>query len=64
LTNVSATSCRLAVSLAELSAREDRWRDMLSGTEWMADEGTLTVTVDAYGVIWLEPVYGHTSQAS
>ena len=55
LTSVSNEVCRVEVGLAELGTDETRWYDMVSGMETMADEGTLQVNLDPYGVVWLEP---------
>jgi len=43
------------VSLAELGTEVVRWYDIVSGVEWMADEGNLYVSLEPYGVVWLEP---------
>jgi len=55
LVNVTDRACRVEVSLGELGTEEVRWYDIVSGVEWMADEGNLYVSLEPYGVVWLEP---------
>ena len=56
LINVTDTVCRLEVPLSELGTQEVQWYDLVSGVEWMADEGKLYLTLQPYDTIWLEPV--------
>jgi len=55
LTNVTAKSCHLEVSLSQLGTDASHWYDIVSQMEWMADEGRLYLTLQPYDIIWLEP---------
>jgi sucrose phosphorylase len=55
ITNVSAESCHVEVSLGELETPETHWYDVVGAMEWMADQGVLYITVEPYGTVWLEP---------
>jgi sucrose phosphorylase len=56
LTNVSDRACRIEILLSELGTRETDWFDLVSGMEWMAEDGTLHLTLQPYDVIWLQPM--------
>ena len=58
LTNVSTKVCRLEVPLADLDADDIHWYDIVSGVEWMSDEGMLYINMNPYDIIWLEPADG------
>ena len=53
LTNVIDRACRIEILLSELGTRETDWFDLVSGMEWMAEDGTLHLTLQPYDVIWL-----------
>lgn len=55
LTNVSTKVLRLEIPLSELGCRETHWYDIVSGVEWMSDEGILYINMNPYDIIWLEP---------
>ncbi len=55
LTNVTNRTCHVEISLEDLDTGEARWYDLVSGMEWMADEGRLHVTLLPYDVVWLQP---------
>ena len=55
MVNVTERACRVEVSLVEVGTEDVRWYDLVSGVEWMADEGMLCVSLEPYGVVWLEP---------
>ncbi len=57
LVNVSDRACRVEVSLAEIGTDVVRWYDLVSGVEWMAEKGTLHISLEPYGVVWLEPFF-------
>ena len=56
LINVSSKACRLEIPLSKLDSEETHWYDIVSGVEWMSDEGTLYINMYPYDIIWLEPV--------
>ena len=64
LVNVTDRACRVEVPLVELGTEEVRWYDLVSGVEWMADEGLLYVSLEPYGVVWLEPFRKDTANLS
>jgi len=64
LVNVTDRACRVEVSLVELGTEEILWYDLVSGVEWMADEGTLYVSLEPYSVVWLEPFRKGTAPTS
>ena len=43
-------------SLSKLDSDETHWYDIVSGVEWMSDEGALYINMYPYDIIWLEPV--------
>ncbi|MDY7032450.1 MAG: alpha-amylase family glycosyl hydrolase, partial [Thermodesulfobacteriota bacterium] len=55
LTSVTSNSCHVEVSIAELGSQETHWFDLVSGVEWMAEDGKLYLTLHPYDTIWLEP---------
>jgi sucrose phosphorylase len=56
LINVSSKACNLEIPLAELDSDETHWYDIVSGVEWMSDEGALYINMYPYDIVWLEPV--------
>jgi sucrose phosphorylase len=56
LTNISTKVCRLEIPLTELDSEETRWFDIVSGVEWMSDEGMLYINMNPYDIVWLEPI--------
>jgi sucrose phosphorylase len=55
LTNVKPQPQRLAVPRRLMPDRERFWMDLLSGSRWEADDNVLTVRLEPYGVISLQP---------
>ncbi len=55
LTNVTNRVCRIEVPLSQLGIDENRWYDLVSGMEWMAEEQKICITLIPYDVVWLEP---------
>jgi sucrose phosphorylase len=55
LLNVTDRACQVEVPLSDLGTEEVHWYDLVSGVEWMAEEGALYVSLEPYGVVWLEP---------
>ena len=55
LTNVTSRVSHLEIPLSEIGNDEVRWYDLVSGMEWMAENGSLFITLQPYDVIWLEP---------
>jgi len=58
LTNVTSAAQELLVPLTELGTTEPVWRDVLTDRCIRADHDTLRVPLDAYEIIWLEPLRG------
>jgi len=56
LFNITSKVCRLEIPIAELGTDETAWYDLVSGMEWMADEGNLYITLQPYDVVWIEPL--------
>lgn len=57
LTNVTATVQELPVPLTDLGETHAVWRDILRDRHIRADHGVLRIPLDAYDVIWLEPIH-------
>jgi len=55
LTNVSRSRCRVRLPAGELREWGEKWRDLLSGKEYRARQGSLPIVLRAYDVIWLAP---------
>lgn len=58
LTNVTATAQELLLPLAELGEETPLWRDVLADRYIRAEHAMLRVPLDAYEIIWLEPIRG------
>ena len=58
LTNVTSAAQELLIPLTELGTTESVWRDVLTDRCIRADHDTLRVPLDAYEIIWLEPLRG------
>lgn len=56
-TNITDSACRIEVSLDSTLEKYERWFDIVSKTEWDADEGKIFLTMQPYDVIWLEPFH-------
>ena len=56
LTNVTASAQELQLPLAEVGDASAVWRDVLTDRHLRVDNDTLCVPLDAYEIIWLEPV--------
>ncbi|UCE06081.1 MAG: sugar phosphorylase [bacterium] len=56
LTNVTDKTCPIGIPLSELCTEEIEWNDIISGKEWLAEDGKLNIICEPYDVIWLEPV--------
>ncbi len=56
LVNISTRVCHLEIPLSDLDSEETYWYDIVSGVEWMSDEGTLYINMHPYDIVWLEPV--------
>jgi len=56
MTNVTSRQTRIEIPLSEADAQETLWRDLLSGDEWIAEEGKLKVTLEPYDVLWLKGI--------
>jgi sucrose phosphorylase len=55
LTNVTNKVCRIELPLSQIGTGENRWYDLVSGVEWMAEDQKLCMTLLPYDVVWLEP---------
>jgi sucrose phosphorylase len=56
LVNISNRVCHLDIPLNHLEADSERWYDLVSGMEWMADVDRLHLTLLPYDIMWLTPV--------
>jgi sucrose phosphorylase len=56
LTNVSTKVRRLEIPLDQISCDESYWYDIVSGVEWMSNDGKLFINMNPYDIVWLEPV--------
>ena len=54
MTNVTPRRTRVEIPVSESGARETRWLDLLSDSEWITEEGKLKVVLEPYDVIWLK----------
>ncbi len=55
LINVSRSRQRIQIPPAEIRESGGKWRDLLSGQEYSAKEGTLKIYLQPYDVLWLYP---------
>jgi sucrose phosphorylase len=55
LVNVTDRVCHVEVPLFQSGTEGSRWYDLANGVEYMADERRLLVSLEPYGVAWLEP---------
>lgn len=63
LINVANKVCHLEIDCTRLTLEdecivENHWYDIVSGMEWLVDEGKLSITMMPYDVMWLEPYRG------
>jgi sucrose phosphorylase len=56
LINISTTVCHVEIPLSDLDSDDDHWFDIVSGVEWMSDDGKLYISMNPYDIVWLEPV--------
>ena len=56
LINVTPRAHHLEVPVEDTGSDASLWYDLVSGVEWMVDEGRLAFTVQPYDVVWLQPV--------
>lgn len=56
LINVSRSFCRIEIPLSELDTDATDWYDIVSGVEWMSDEGMIYIYMNPYDIVWLEPL--------
>lgn len=56
LINITPDTCHVAISLSQLNRTESQWYDLVSDMEWMAEGGKLSLTLQPYDIMWLEPL--------
>ncbi len=56
LTNVSNQPCKISVKISDLNIKKTHWFDIVSEMEWIAEKGTLFLTLQPYDVVWLTPI--------
>ncbi len=56
LINVTTRACHLELSIDDLGTNETHWYDLVSDMEWMAEDGQLSLTLQPYEIMWLEPL--------
>jgi len=56
LINITPDTCHVAIPLSQLNRTESQWYDLVSEMEWMAEEGKLSLTLQPYDIMWLEPL--------
>ncbi|MCK4378165.1 MAG: sugar phosphorylase, partial [Deltaproteobacteria bacterium] len=59
LINVSNKVCHLEIDCTRLKLEdvcivENHWYDIVSGMEWLEEDGKLSITMMPYDVMWLE----------
>ncbi len=55
LINVTSKVCHLDLSLDCIEIYDNHWYDLVSDMEWIAIDGTLSLTLEPYDIMWLEP---------
>ncbi len=55
LVNVSDAVCRLEIPVSEVGLGAAGWHDLVSGMEWLCDEGVLRLSLLPYDAAWLAP---------
>ncbi len=58
MTNVANKSCEVVVPLSDLGIEVSLWRDLISGSTFEAESGTLKIAFQSYDVVWLKPASG------
>jgi sucrose phosphorylase len=56
LINVAGRVSRVEVTLEDIRSGEDLWMDLVTGNEYMAEDGKLSLALNPYDVLWLTPV--------
>lgn len=55
LVNVTRKNCDLRISLSEHGLKEKKWADLISEKEYKTEEGSLSIFLQPYDVVWLKP---------
>lgn len=55
MVNVTDKACSVVVPLSDLESDVTHWYDIVSGVEWMSDDEKLSLKLQPYDVVWLEP---------
>ena len=55
LINITDNVCRIEILIDDIGNNVMHWYDIVSGMEWIADEGKLFLTLQPYDIVWLEP---------
>jgi sucrose phosphorylase len=56
MTNVTSRESNIDIPLSELGVAETGWQDLIGDTEWTAQDGKLSITLQPYDIIWLKPM--------
>lgn len=55
VTGVTGQTVEVCVRLKDLGSGRAHWKDLLSGRQWTAAGGVLSLTIEPYGIVWLKP---------
>lgn len=55
MVNVTSKVCRADIPVEDFITDEDHWFDIVSGGEWIADQGNMHITMMPYDVMWISP---------
>ena len=55
VTNVSSQPCTVDIPCDDLGVEERQWYDLVAGRGWIADNGSITINLEPYDVLWLAP---------
>lgn len=55
VTGVTGQTVKVRIRLKDLGLERVHWKDLLSGRQWTAQGGVLSLEIGPYGVVWLKP---------
>jgi sucrose phosphorylase len=56
MTNVTGRVSNVDIPLSELGVAEIGWHDLIGKTEWTAEAGKLSITLQPHDIVWLKPL--------
>ena len=55
ITNVTNKECHIEIPISDIGSSEPLWYDLIERKTWSAEDQKLSITLQPYDVIWLQP---------